>query len=274
MATKAPTETNTPAEAKATKAPKRSKSSKQTKIINSGDGQNKVPFSVVEAYKSLRVHLVSALSNIGGKVVAISSPNAAEGKSTTSINIAITLSQLNKRVVLVDADAHRASIHQKFKLENKTGCTDILSGKAKYSDVIIKHNAYMDIITSGSMHSNATELFCSLEFDKLLSELKDNYDYVIVDTPPINLVSDALTISQKCDGILLIVRTSVTTYEAFKKTLSSAEKLKINVLGSVMNGVGSRNDKYYSYNKYKYRYGYYNKRYNYYNRYYGKPSKE
>lgn len=274
MATKAPKKDDAPKEAKATTTPKHTKSPKLTKIINSGDGQNKVPFSVVEAYKSLRVHLVSALSNIGGKVVAISSPNAAEGKSTTSINIAIVLSQLNKRVVLVDADARRASVHQKLKLDNKTGCTDILSGNAKYGDVLIKHNDYMDIITSGSSHNNATELFCSLKFDKLLSELKDNYDYVIVDTPPINLVSDALTISQKCDGILLLVRASVTTYEAFKKTLSSAEKLGINVLGSVMNGVGSRNDKYYRYNKYKYRYGYYNKRYNYYNSYYGKPRKE
>ncbi len=274
MATKAPKETLAPKEANAVKEKKRSKASKPTKIINSGDGQNKVPFSVVEAYKSLRVHLVSTLAKTGGKVVAISSPNASEGKSTTSINIAITLSQLNKKVILVDADARRTSVHQKLKIDNKNGCTDILSGKAKYTDVLIKHNAYMDVITSGSNHANATELFCAPEFDTLLAELKDNYDYIIVDTPPINLVSDALTISQKCDGALLIVRTSVTTYEAFKKALSSAEKLGINVLGSVMNGVGSRNDKYYNYNKYKYRYGYYNKRYNYYNSYYGKPSKE
>lgn len=258
----------------ANKAPVEKKSSKPAKIINTGDGQNKVPFSVVEAYKSLRVHLVSSLASIGGKVVAVSSPNASEGKSTTSINIAITLSQLNKKVILVDADARRASVHQKLKLENKIGCTDILSGKIEYSEALIKHNAYMDIITSGSNHANATELFCAPEFDALLAELKEHYDYVIVDTPPINLVSDALTISQKCDGVLLIVRTSVTSYEAFKKALSSAEKLGISILGAVMNGVGSKNDKYYSYNKYKYKYGYYNKRYNYYNSYYGKPNEE
>jgi len=233
--------------------------------------QNKVPFAVVEAYKTTRIHLISTLEKINGKVVAISSPNAAEGKSTTAINISIALSQLNKKVLVIDADSRRSTIHKKLKIENELGCLDIINGTAKFEDIIKKHNDYLDIITAGTQASNPSELFSTDSFGNWLNEIRDAYDYIIIDTPPINLVSDALVIAQKCDGLLLIVRADVTTYDALKRTINSTTELNINVLGVVINGTDS--EKSYKYGKYgRYsKYGY--SRYSYYryrsNSYYG-----
>lgn len=216
-----------------------------SKLLNL-ENQNKVPFSIVEAYKSLRVHLISLLENYNGKIIAISSPNASEGKTTTAINTAITFSQLNKKVIIVDTDSRRPSVHQKLKLTNDIGCLDIITDKVSLEDAVKHHNEYLDVLTVGSA-SNSAELFSSAGFDKLLLELRDKYDYIIVDTPPVNLVSDSLVVSQKCDGLLLVIRTGVTTYNTFNEALANIKKLGIKLFGTVMNGVGADSGKYKSY---------------------------
>jgi capsular exopolysaccharide synthesis family protein len=243
------------------------KNLKNDKILGR-ESRNKVPFSVVEAYKSLRIHLVSLLDKSNSKVVVISSANASEGKSTTAINLAVTLSQLNKSVVLIDADSRRATVHQKIKIENGKGCLDVINGDVPLKEAVVQYNQYMDIITAGSVFNNPTELFCSNAFERMVTELRNMYDYVVIDTPPINLVSDALVIAQKADGMVMVVRSGVTTYETFKNALMSVNRLGINVLGSVLNGVGAETGKYLkyglygSYKKY-YRYGRYGYGYGY-----------
>ncbi len=222
---------------------------KAEKIL-SQESRSKVPFSVVEAYKNLRIHLVSLLEKNNSKVVAISSANASEGKSTTSINLAVTLSQLNKKVIIVDADSRRATIHQKLKIENEKGCLDVINGGSELKEVIKQYNPYLDVITAGSVFNNPTELFCSNAFERMITELRNMYDYVIIDTPPVNLVSDALVIAQKCDGLVFVVRTGVTTYETFRNALISTNQLGINVLGAVMNGIGADTNKYLKYGFY------------------------
>lgn len=224
-----------------------------SKLINL-ENQNKVPFSIVEAYKSLRVHLLSLLENYNGKIIAVSSPNASEGKTTTAINTAITFSQLNKKVIIVDTDSRRPSVHQKLKLTNDIGCLDVVTEKVTLADAIKHHNEYLDVLTVGSA-SNSSELFSSAGFDKLLLELRDKYDYIIVDTPPVNLVSDSLVVSQKCDGLLLVVRTGVTTYTTFNESLANIKKLGIKLFGTVMNGIGGEAGKYGKYKGYKKYYG-------------------
>ncbi len=220
-----------------------------SKLINL-ENQNKVPFSIVEAYKSLRVHLLSLLENYNGKIIAISSPNASEGKTTTAINTAITFSQLSKKVIIVDTDSRRPSVHQKLKLTNDIGCLDVVTEKVTLADAVKHHNEYLDVLTVGSA-SNSSELFSSVGFDKLLLELRDKYDYIIVDTPPVNLVSDSLVVSQKCDGLLLVVRTGVTTYTTFNESLANIKKLGIKLFGTVMNGIGGEAGKYSKYKGYK-----------------------
>ena len=141
-------------------------------------------------------------------------------------------------------------IHQKLKLENGKGCLDIINGDIELKDAIISYNQYLDIITAGSVFNNPTELYCSNSFERMITELRNMYDYVIFDTPPVNLVSDALVISQKCDGLVFVVRTGITTYDTFKNALISTNQLGINVLGAIMNGVGAETNKYLKYGFY------------------------
>lgn len=227
--------------------------------------QNKTPFSVVEAYKNIRVHLLSALNALNGKTIVVSSPYASDGKSTTAINIAITISHLNKKVLLIDGDSRRSTIHKKLKMQNELGCTDIVSGEGNLRDVVKPYNNYLDILTAGSAVSNPSELFSSSNFDILLQKACDIYDYVIIDTPPINIVSDTLVIAQKCDGLVLVARAGITTYEAMKSTVDAAKSLNINIIGTVLNGTDNSYNKYYryKYNKYNKKYG----KYTYYSKY-------
>lgn len=231
------------------------------------DSQSKVPFSIIEAYKNIRTNIISVLGKTGSNVLAITSPNASEGKSTTSVNIAITLAQLNKKVLLFDADSRRPTVHKKLKIENQKGCMNILCDEIGLDDAIVNYNDYLDIIPSGTKVKNPSELFSSEKFDDLLFQLKERYDYIILDTPPINPVSDALIIAQKCEAIFMIIRSSVTTYEAFEKAYESLKVLDINLTGVIINGSDST-QKYLYKNRYKYRYKYgnYNSSYN--NRYY------
>lgn len=237
--------------------------------ILGNEKHNKVPFAVVEAYKTTRIHIVSTLEKIGGKIIAISSPNAAEGKSTTAINVAIALSQLNKKVLIIDADSRRSTVHKKLKTENGLGCLDVISGTATVEEVVKSYNNNLKFITSGTQTNNPSELFSTDSFEEFLNNIKDDFDYIIIDTPPINLVSDALVIAQKCDGIILIARANITTYDAFKRTIDSTKELNINVLGCIINGHDSEKSykygKYSRYGKYGYgRYGYYRYRNSYY----------
>lgn len=236
------------------------KNANTTQLTTGDNEQQKTPFSVVEAYKSIRVHLLSHLSSINGKTVVISSPFASDGKSTTAINIAITLSHLSKKVLIIDADSRRSTIHKKLKITNELGCTDVITGEAKLKDVVKSHNSYLDVLTSGSITANPSELFVSSGFDVLLAEARDIYDYVIIDTPPINIVSDTLVIAQKCDSLVIVARANITTYEAFKNSLETAKSLDINIMGAVLNGIDNQQNKYYryKYNKHYKKYGYYN----------------
>lgn len=211
---------------------------------------SKAPFAVVEAYKNIRIRLLSMLDEIDGKVVAISSPNASEGKSTTAVNLAITLSQLNKKVILLDTDIRRATVHKKLKLDNFIGISDVLARQVKFEDAVCSYNTYLDVLTSGSVTNNPSDLIGSTDFDNLLERLREEYDFVIIDTPPVNVVSDSLSISQKCDGVILITRISVTTYADVRESISSLKELNVNVLGTIINGAGASGSKYSKYGKY------------------------
>lgn len=224
------------------------------------NSNRKVPFSVVESYKNLRTNIISVLSKSGNNVLAITSPNASEGKSTTSVNVAITLAQLNKKVILVDADSRRPSINKKLKLENQKGCMNFLRGDIELSDAIIHYNKYLDVITSGTKVKNPTELFSDEKFDNLLEKLKADYDYVILDTPPINPVSDALIIAQKCESLVMIVRAGGTSFESFEKAYNALNVLEIKLAGVIVNGFDSTRRYFYN-NGYKYGYKYKSKGY-------------
>lgn len=218
---------------------------------NNKSTSSRTPFSVIESYKGARMQLINALAEVGGNIATFSSPNASEGKSTTVANTAITLSQLNKKILLIDADSRRPTIHTKFKLENGFGLLDVLSGTADIDSVIHNYSPYLDVITSGSNYSNPSELCSSATFDEVLEKLSDKYDYVLIDTPPINIVSDALVIAQKTSGIVLVIRAGMTERQSLVKATNLIKSLAIKPLGIIVNGTNCRNNKY-GYSKYRY----------------------
>lgn len=214
-----------------------------------------VPFSVTEAYNMLRTNLNFTLSTQDNNAFVVSSPLSGDGKSTTAANIAITLAQTKAKVLLVDCDLRRPAQHKMFKLSNEKGLSSILTGKRLEETVNKGVYENLDIITSGPMPPNPSELLGSSNMQNFLDNVKPLYDYVILDTSPINIVTDALLLSKISAGIMLIVRQNISTYDEIDKAMDSINFVNGNILGVVINSIEENNTKY-GRKKYGYGYGY------------------
>ncbi len=254
---------------------KKDKKSKNEKVMNkkgntstdlykdshSSSDVRRVPFAIVESYKSIRANLMFQLGKENGRVIAFSSPNAGEGKSTTAVNIAIAFSQLGDKVLLIDADMRRSSVHKKLRIENEKGLSNVLAKLETFEDSVVKVNDYLDVLTAGKTPPNPSELIGNKNFDALIETVKPIYSIVIIDTPPIDIVSDALLIAPRTDGLILVVRDGFTPHDTIKRALGALELAEIKILGAIMNGANPKNNKKYSYRKYSYgSRGVYNKR--------------
>lgn len=211
---------------------------------------SKVPFAVAEAYKSIRTNLMFLLNKKIGNVVTVSGSDISEGKSTTAVNMAIAFSQLGDKILLIDGDLRRSSIHKKTKLDNEKGLSDILGGFVEFSDAVKTVNPNLDVLTSGHQAPNPSELLGSARYEALINELKEEYAYIIIDTPPVNVVSDALIVAPKSDGVMLVVRDKFTMSDALKKAIEAFEFANVKVLGAVMNAAGAKGKKNY-YRRYR-----------------------
>lgn len=229
--------------------------SKQT-AMNISESRH-VPFAVVEAYKAIRTNLTFLLATSETKVFGITSPEAGEGKSTTSVNMAIAFSQLGDKVLLIDADMRKSSIHKKLKIENNAGLSNVLAGFNNYSEVITHINDTFDVITAGQVPPNPSELLGSARFKELVETVGREYSYVIIDTPPMDVVTDALVIAPHTAGLVLVVKDHVTPTDAINRAIEAAKFANINILGAVMNAANPKSGRGYGYRKYGYRkYGY------------------
>ena len=216
-----------------------------------------VPFAVVEAYKAIRTNLTFLLATSETKVFGITSPEAGEGKSTTSVNMAIAFSQLGDKVLLIDADMRKSSIHKKLKIENNAGLSNVLAGFNNYSEVITHINDTFDVITAGQVPPNPSELLGSARFKELVETVGREYSYVIIDTPPMDVVTDAFVIAPHTAGLVLVVKDHVTPTDAINRAIEAAKFANINILGAVMNAANPKSGRGYGYRKYGYRkYGY------------------
>lgn len=194
-------------------------------------------FAVSESYKTIRTNLQFLLTkNQGCKVIAVSSAQAQEGKTTNSVNLAISFSQLGKKVLLIDADLRRPTIAKKLKIENTDGLSGLLAGFASADQAIVQMNQYFSVLPSGAIPPNPSELLASLDFEKLISTFKQSYDYIIIDTAPVGIVSDALSVGKLCDGVLIVVKAKSTTYADFERVSDSLKLAGITLLGAVING--------------------------------------
>lgn len=210
-----------------------------------------VPFAVEEAYKSLRTNLIFSLPEENCKVIEVTSSLQKEGKSITSINLAISLSKNGSKVILVDCDLRLPTVARKLRIEQKPGLTNLLFGMNKMHEVINHHSSGIDVIPSGDLPPNPSEVLGSQNMKTAIDHLAQHYDYVILDTPPVSVVSDAVILSKYASGVMLVVRTGRTTLENVKDAVDTLKLANANILGFVMTDA---DEKKQYYDKYGYSY--------------------
>lgn len=210
-------------------------------------------FQIVEAYKTVRTNLLFVLAPHKRKVVLFSSAEPNAGKTTASSNLAITMAQTGVRVLLIDADLRKPSQHKTFRVKKHNGLSRILSGELTFEDCVCREVARgMDLLPSGSLPPNPSELLGSESMDKLLDEVTALYDYVFIDTPPLCVVSDSLVLCEKAAGTVLIARQGQTTYEELHRAVENIHDVQGNLLGVVISDMKDGARPYSRYDRYKY----------------------
>lgn len=180
----------------------------------------------------------------------ITSSLASEGKTTTISNLATVMTELNKKILLVDLDLRKPAVHKQFNLSNRMGLTDLLLNKDDFKTYVQNIQSGLDVITSGKIPSNPTEIINSNAIKELIKKLSEYYDYIFLDTPPLVLVSDPLTIATYADAVILTIAHSETDKEVIKKTIDSLKQVNANIIGTILNKIPvSKHNKYY-YNYY------------------------
>lgn len=196
----------------------------------------KIPRSLsAEAYRSLRTSIKFSLIDKPIKTIVVTSSLAGEGKSTVVVNLAYSLSQDGARVLVIDCDLRKPSIHENFLLANEKGLTDVLFGKSDLKGVTKKIEDSLFLITAGTILPNPPEILGSKEMENLIKELKINFDYIIIDTPPILPVSDTLLLVSKADATLIVVKARKTKEKMVKESYERLIEAKANVIGTVLN---------------------------------------
>ena len=208
----------------------------------------KKPKSIVsEAYRTLRTNIQYSSFDKEIKIIVVTSAEAAEGKSTVSGNLALSFAQNEKKVIIVDCDLRKPSVHKNFKISNLIGLSEVLIGKEKLEDVIQKRNENLDILTSGKIPPNPSEMLSSSAMTNLIEKLREKYDVVILDSAPLQAVTDAQILSTKVDGTILVIRAQRTNRESVIEAKNLLTKVGANIIGTVLHAVENTRGKYYYY---------------------------
>lgn len=217
-------------------------------------------FHVQEAYKASRTNTMFSIPGKGCKKVVVTSSFPGEGKSTTCINLAITFAQTGSKVIVIDADLRKPTVHRKLEVNNQYGLAHLLGNFCQIKDAIVPSKyENLDVMLAGHLPPNPAELLASDTMQNILEALSESYDYIFLDTPPLNVVTDATVLSNIVSGTILVVRQGETHHKDVQDALSKLEFANAKILGLILHGVQSNNKKYGKYGKYsKYsRYGAY-----------------
>lgn len=214
---------------------------------------HKSGFYLQEAYRALRTNVNFALADTeGGRVVMVTSALQGEGKSLTALNLAIALGQTDEKVLLIDCDLRRPRMSRLMNLNAPAGLSNLLMDFGLLDVAVINSEEHgIDLILAGDIPPNPAELLSSGRMQKLLDLMREKYDYVILDSPPVDLVVDAVALSSLCDGVLFVVRANQSERGAVIHGMDQLEYAGANVIGFVFNGVTAETTR--GYGKYRYR---------------------
>jgi polysaccharide biosynthesis transport protein len=214
---------------------------------------------MAESYRALRTSLL--LSNLGAppKVIMVTSARPQEGKTTTSINTAIVLSQKGVRVLLIDADLRRPSVHKTLGMGPRSGLSNVLTGSATLQQTITPAPMLPNlfILPAGTPPPNPAELLASAHMRDLLTELREQFDHIVIDTPPTLSVTDAVVLSPRADATILVIRSGQTTKQALRRARDILTQVNAHVAGVLLNAVDLTSPDYYYYYEYQGKYSHY-----------------
>ncbi len=229
------------------------KKAKREEAIVVTDGMS----AINECYNSLKDNLLFMCDNGKNKVIQVESSYSGEGKTTLTCNLAVSLSYNKKKVLVMDLDFRKPRVNRLFNISNEKGLVDFISDKISFEE-LIKKSSYegVDIITRGSAIYNPSFLLTSDRFKSLMQKLREEYDFILLDCPPVLQLTDYIHVSKVCDGVLFVVKYGQTKRSQVREAAALLKKDNINVIGTVMTFV-DRTDPYsYYYGSYRSRYGY------------------
>ena len=201
---------------------------------------------IAESYRNIRTSILLSSIDRAPQVILVTSPLSGDGKSTTAYNLAIAFGVQNKRVLLLDADMRRPTIGQKTNCNGKKGLSDLLANDLPLDEVIQQHPGLpsLYVLTSGTIPPMPAELLASERFARLMERLREQFDYILIDAPPVLLVTDPLLLAFSADGIVLVVRAGVTTRPVMKRLQTALQRPNVKALGYVLNGLRDNSEGY------------------------------
>ena len=222
-----------------------------------------ISFAAAEAYKMLRTKLQFSFADDNDcRIIGLSSALSGEGKSLSAVNLAYTLSQLNKKVLLIDCDMRRPTLAEKLRIMKNPGLSNLLTGQVSMERLVQdcglrNEETAFHVITAGQNPPNPVELLSSAKMEKLLDDLRKMYDYVIIDLPPIGEVTDAMAMAKQIDGMLMVVRQNYCNRVVLAEAVQQFEFIDTRILGVIFNCTSEHTGKYGKkyYKRYYKRYG-------------------
>lgn len=199
-----------------------------------------------EQYRTIRTNINFSMPGPDTQTILFTSASKEEGKSTTSCNMAIVFAEAGKRVLLVDADMRRPTLHHTFQMPNKIGLSNLLLNKGRLQDSVKRSGVPgLDLLLCGQIPPNPAELLSTTKLDELLDEMKSKYDIIIIDSPPLLSVTDSKILANKCDATVLVVNTGKSEKESVVKARDALVTSKAFIMGVVMNNYQVTKDNYY-----------------------------
>ncbi|MDT3766189.1 CpsD/CapB family tyrosine-protein kinase [Priestia filamentosa] len=201
---------------------------------------------IAEQFRTVRTNIEFLSPDVDLQTIVVTSPNPAEGKSTITANLAVVFAQQGKRVLIIDSDLRKPTVHHMFHLENNIGLSNVLTKQTTFERTVqATKQENLWILTSGPIPPNPSELLGSRNMMALLEKFKNEYDIILLDSPPVLAVTDAQVLSHLTDGVVLVVSSGKTQIDSAKKTQELLEGVKAKILGIILNNKKTQDNPYY-----------------------------